>query len=214
MIEFNNVRLEHVISFGDAVFAFAITFMAISIPIPECPTHISESQVLEKIMQMQPDFQNYFLSYFVIGIFWVKYHSIFNKIKETPNNILWLTLLFLFCITLISFATALRLKNDEYLLTFDVYAIILIISSILLSAIGLVSLRDNMEYETMTKIQKRFYIISGFVPVTIFASSMEIATINQSLAQFSWILIIPMQNGLIKKSIKIKYNNIYYNMIV
>lgn len=192
MIEFNNVRLEHVISFGDAVFAFAITFMAISIPIPDFPAHLSESQVLEKIMQMQPDFQIYFLSYFVIGIFWVKYHSIFNKIKENPNNILWLTLLFLFCITLISFATALRLKNDEYLLTFDVYAIILIISSILLSAIGLVSLRDNMEYETMTKIQKRFYIISGFVPVTIFASSMEIATINQSLAQFSWILIIPM----------------------
>lgn len=192
MIEFNNVRLEHVISFGDAVFAFAITFMAISIPIPDFPAHLSESQVLEKIMQMQPDFQIYFLSYFVIGIFWVKYHSIFNKIKENPNNILWLTLLFLFCITSISFATALRLKNDEYLLTFDVYAIILIISSILLSAIGLVSLRDNMEYETMTKIQKRFYIISGFVPVTIFASSMEIATINQSLAQFSWILIIPM----------------------
>ena len=193
MIEFNNVRLEHVISFGDAVFAFAETFIA---------GHLFQFQiflliflnpsVLEKIMQMQPDFQIYFLSYFVIGIFWVKYHSIFNKIKENPNNILWLTLLFLFCITLISFATALRLKNDEYLLTFDVYAIILIISSILLSAIGLVSLRDNMEYETMTKIQKRFYIISGFVPVTIFASSMEIVTINQSLAQFSWILIIPM----------------------
>jgi|SRR6185437_10912473 len=204
MIEFNNVRLEHVISFGDAVFAFAITFMAISIPIPDFPAHLSESQVLEKIMQMLPDFQSYFLSYFVIGIFWVKYHSIFNKIKETPNNILWLTLLFLFCITLISFATALRLKNDEYLLTFDVYAIILIISSILLSAIGLFSLRDNMEYETMTKIQKKFYIISGFVPVTIFASSMEIATINQSLAQFSWILIIPMQIWFNKKIYKNK----------
>ncbi len=121
MVESNNVRLEHVISFGDAVFAFAITFMAISIPIPDLPNHLSESQLLEKIIQMQPNFQSYLLSYFVIGIFWVKYHSIFNKIKETQNNILWINLLFLFFITLISFATALRLKNDEYLLTFDIY---------------------------------------------------------------------------------------------
>jgi uncharacterized membrane protein len=31
------IRLEHVISFADAIFAFSITFMAISIQIPNLP---------------------------------------------------------------------------------------------------------------------------------------------------------------------------------
>ena len=108
-------------------------------------------------------------------------------------------LLFLFFITLISFATSLRLKNDEYLLTFDIYAIILIITSILLSAIGLVSLRANREYETLAEIQKRLYVIAGFVPIIIFASSMGVARFDQSLAQFTWIIIIPVQIFLNKK---------------
>ena len=38
------VKLEHVISFSDAVFAFAITFMAISIDIPDLPTNLTQSQ--------------------------------------------------------------------------------------------------------------------------------------------------------------------------
>ena len=32
-----SIKLEHVISFSDAVFAFAITFMALSVDIPDLP---------------------------------------------------------------------------------------------------------------------------------------------------------------------------------
>jgi uncharacterized membrane protein len=38
------IRLEHVISFADAIFAFSITFMAISIQIPNLPIITSHKQ--------------------------------------------------------------------------------------------------------------------------------------------------------------------------
>lgn len=44
-----NIKLEHVISFSDAVFAFAITLMAISIDIPDLPSDLSQSQLLERL---------------------------------------------------------------------------------------------------------------------------------------------------------------------
>ena len=44
------IKVEHVISFNDAIFAFAITLMALSIDIPDLPTRLTQSELLENYM--------------------------------------------------------------------------------------------------------------------------------------------------------------------
>ena len=43
------VKPEHVISFGDAIFAFAITLMTLSIDIPDLPPNLTESELLSRL---------------------------------------------------------------------------------------------------------------------------------------------------------------------
>jgi TMEM175 potassium channel family protein len=75
------IRLEHVISFSDAIFAFSITFMAISIQLPDVPTNLSQSQVLQILSnELGLQFKIYAISYFVIGAYWISYHQIFNHV--------------------------------------------------------------------------------------------------------------------------------------
>ena len=196
----NNVRLDHVTSFGDGVFAFAITFMAISIQIPSLPSNLSESVVADKIVQLIPQFEIYLWSYIIIGIFWVKYHLVFNRIKDSQTVMIWLNLLFLFFVTLISFGTALRLENSEYVSIFVLYALILTITSLLLNLIGVHALRNNMlNDENMTDHQKKLFILQGIIPTLIFASSIGLAFINMHAAQYVLILIIPTQMFFKKK---------------
>ena len=38
-----SIKVEHVISFSDAIFAFAITLMALSIDIPDLPSNLTQS---------------------------------------------------------------------------------------------------------------------------------------------------------------------------
>ena len=78
------VKLEHVISFSDAVFAFAITLMAISIDIPDLPTNLTQSQLLGKLYEMYPQVESYLISFAVIAIFWISYHQVFNHIMGSP----------------------------------------------------------------------------------------------------------------------------------
>ena len=75
------IRIEHVISFSDAVFAFAITLMALSIDIPDLPTHLTQSELLDKLYDLYPQFESYVISFAIIAIFWVSYHQVFNHIK-------------------------------------------------------------------------------------------------------------------------------------
>ncbi|HKO65019.1 MAG TPA: TMEM175 family protein [Candidatus Nitrosocosmicus sp.] len=193
MAMLNNVKLDHITSFGDAVFAFSITFIAISIQIPVLPDNLSELEVANRMLQLIPQFEIYFTSFVIIGIFWIKYHLIFNRIKDSQSIMLWLNLILLFFVTLISFGTSLQFEN-QYISTFVLYTLILTATSSLLSLIWIHATRYNLlKEDNMTNRQKKLYTIQGIIPTLIFASSIGIAFINLQLAQYMWVLIIPSQ---------------------
>jgi uncharacterized membrane protein len=101
------VKPEHVVSFGDAIFAFAITLMTLSIDIPDLPPNLTESQLLSRLYDMYPQVESYIISFAVISIFWVSYHQVFNFIKESHISMVYLNLLFLLFITFLSVTTSL-----------------------------------------------------------------------------------------------------------
>jgi uncharacterized membrane protein len=76
------VKPEHVISFGDAIFAFAITFMTLSIDLPNLPPNLTQSELLSRLYDMYPQVESYIISFAVIAIFWILYHYVFNFIND------------------------------------------------------------------------------------------------------------------------------------
>jgi uncharacterized membrane protein len=57
------VKPEHIVSFGDAIFAFAITLMTLSIDIPNLPANLTESQLLSRLYEMYPQVESYIISF-------------------------------------------------------------------------------------------------------------------------------------------------------
>ena len=81
------IRLEHLVSFGDAIFAFSITFMAVLIEIPNLPANLSQSEVIQSLVDDSgPRFAIYVISFFVIGLYWISYHQISNHIEGSHGN--------------------------------------------------------------------------------------------------------------------------------
>ena len=118
------IRLDHVISFADAIFAFSITFMAISIHIPEIAQNLNQAQVIDKLLESIPEFEIYVISFFVIGVYWIAYHQLFNHIAGSHSTMTWLTIVFLFFITLIPIATNLQIGFGQYQIVFALYALV------------------------------------------------------------------------------------------
>jgi uncharacterized membrane protein len=52
------LRLEHIVSFADAIFAFSITFMAISIDIPNLAQNLTQTQVIDKLLAGDNTYQD------------------------------------------------------------------------------------------------------------------------------------------------------------
>ena len=138
------IRIEHVISFADAIFAFSITFMAISIQIPDLPENLTQAQVINRLLELRPPFEIYVISFFVIGIYWISYHQVFNRIEGSHPIMAWLTLVFLFFITLISFATYLQVDYDFFQVVFILYALVLNLAGLLLTLIWLHATKNRL----------------------------------------------------------------------
>ena len=46
----SKIRLEHLVSFSDAIFAFSITFMSVTIEIPKLPENLTQAPVIQNLI--------------------------------------------------------------------------------------------------------------------------------------------------------------------
>jgi len=99
-------QLERIILFSDAVFAIAITLLVLEIKVP----HVGEdtnNSLINILIGMTPKFIGFFISFLVIGQYWIVHHKLFGFVDDYNGGLLWLNLIFLMSIVLMPFSTAL-----------------------------------------------------------------------------------------------------------
>ena len=107
----NNIHkefeLERMILFSDAVFAIAITLLIIEIKFPELPENFRVS--LDLYMMFKPTlihFLGFILSFFFIGMSWVKHLTMFRYLKSYDNGVIFRNLLSLMFIVSFPFSAS------------------------------------------------------------------------------------------------------------
>jgi uncharacterized membrane protein len=90
-------RLE---AFSDGVIAVIITIMVLELHVPG-----KEVSNLDGILAIVPLLTVYLLSFVQTGIYWVNHHYLLDDLDHVTHGILWANLAFLFCLSLIPFAT-------------------------------------------------------------------------------------------------------------
>ncbi len=193
------VKPEHVVSFGDAIFAFAITLMTLSIDIPDLPANLTESQLLSRLYDMYPQVESYIISFAVIAIFWVSYHQVFNFIKESHISMVYLNLLFLLFITFLSVTTSLVINYGSYQIPYILYCIVVIVTSSLLALIWWLGTKDYrlIDMNIHPVFIKGLMVNLLLIPL-VFAISILISFFDLNIAQYLWLVIAP-QNIAVKR---------------
>ncbi len=90
-------------TFSDGVFAIVITLLILDLHVPD----VSYSQLPQALVGMVPKLTSYFLSFAIIGLYWVGHHYYFRFIKKVNNVFVWLNLFLLLLVSLLPIPTAL-----------------------------------------------------------------------------------------------------------
>lgn len=97
-------RLE---AFTDGVFAIVVTLLVLDIKLPDGTT---ADNLENNIIHILPSLGTYFLSFLVVGLYWIFHHRASHYFKSSDTPVLWLNLVYLMFIALIPFSASMLSK--------------------------------------------------------------------------------------------------------
>jgi uncharacterized membrane protein len=125
----DSLGLERIVFFSDAVMAIAITLLAIDIRVPEINPSVAATELPAQLTAITPNLLTFFISFIVIGIYWISHHRYLGYIKRYDTRLMLLNLIFLFFIACMPFVASLLGR-------FSPVPIALIIYTLAVAALG------------------------------------------------------------------------------
>lgn len=188
----DELGLERIVFFSDAVFAIAITLLALEIRLPKSETVLTDTQLLQQLGGMWQRYLGYFLSFMVIGVFWMAHHRKFRLIKRYDSRLILLNIVLLMVIAFIPFPTSLISEYPGSVPT-SIYAATMIVGELLFLFIWWYASHNNRLIDPhLDAKQRRRQFVSPIATGVVFLVSIGIALFDPTLAKFSWILIMPV----------------------
>ncbi|WEK70418.1 MAG: TMEM175 family protein [Candidatus Chryseobacterium colombiense] len=181
-------QLERIALFSDAVFAIAITLLIIEIKIPEIHHDtISDKELWNVIIQMLPKFIGFFISFFVIGLYWLAHHRIFNYVTGINNKLLWGNLLFLLPIVIMPFSTAFlsEFYDPSLKLPLAVYTVTICMAGFLNFRLWWMigNVKNNLS-QHLDKAHLRYNMVRSLTIPVIFLCAFLLSFVNARIAYF------------------------------
>ena len=184
------LEFDRVAFFSDAVFAIAMTLLVVGIGIP----HGHASTIADKLGGKETEIFSFFLSFLVIGLYWLAHHRFFSKLAAVDVRFMKINLVYLAAIAFMPFPTALvGTYGDQESIVIVLYAITLCVASFLDAVLFWHSQRAGLLRTPLSDRGFRNYLVAAIAPAVVFAVSIPIALADPGLALVFWITIFPLE---------------------
>ena len=179
--------VERTVFFSDAVFAIAITLLALEIRVPEGAE--DPAALREALLELWPRFFSFFISFWFVGTYWVAHHRVFHYIRGYDRRLLFINLLFLMWIVLLPFSSALLGEYGDQRIVVIIYASHVALVGLTLSWVWRYASRDDrlMEASRMDERERRYNELGLSVPL-VFLVSIGLSFFSVTAAELFWFL--------------------------
>jgi len=194
---------ERLILFSDAVFAIAVTLLALGLRLPTHPGGYDDASLVAAIRDLGPALLAYALSFFVISMFWMGHLRTMRLVVRIDTTFVALNFVFLALVALVPFPTSIVATDGSLASATIFYAVfgasVALVSTLLwvyATRIGhLLSARVSPD------LARRVTARSLVVPA-LFLVSIPVALVSTTAAQVIWVVAAPAQ-GVVARRLRI-----------
>jgi uncharacterized membrane protein len=184
----DKTALDRLIFFSDAVFAVAITLLALDIRLPATAEIHTDADLRRALIELWPHYVAYILSFLTVGQFWLVHHRKFRLIRRYDGVLIRLNLLLLMVVAVVPFAASLLSEYGDATAV-RVYAGVMMTVALLSAAASAWAAHGDRLVDPAAEQSIDRY--RSLVVAGVFALSMAISLFSVSLAMWSWLLMLP-----------------------
>ncbi|MCU1435756.1 MAG: hypothetical protein JWR71_2481 [Pseudarthrobacter sp.] len=185
------IPLERMVFFSDAIFAIALTLLALDLKLP---IGIPPERLNSELIDGLPELFAFILSFVIIARVWMSHHTDFFRIRDFNARLAWLNMLLLFFIVMLPATTAVL---SDYAGNSSPWPSVLYagtISGVYLSLAGIwtYAWRKGLTDDSVDAREHRRILRGRIIAPAVFLLSIPAAFILGSNTPFLWFLILPL----------------------
>ena len=180
------IDYDRIIFFSDAVFAIAITLLAVNLRVPNTG-QIGSAHELSKAI---PGIFGFAISFTVIAFFWLGHHAMFRYITAVDRPLIALNLVFLGTIAFLPYPTDLLSASSAQTPAVIFYAGCGALAGLAEAAIWVYATRSSAGLTVPSAESARtFYLLRMLRVPAVFMLSIPVAVAAPRAATYIWLLI-------------------------
>jgi uncharacterized membrane protein len=176
--------LNRIGAFTDGVFAIAITLLVLSLDVPR-----GDHEITRRVLEQWPDLLTYFLSFAVVGRFWIVHHRFFATLRRFDARLVQLNMLFLAFIVLVPYTTQLLGDHADDTVAPVVYATVLGLAGLCNLAMIRYALAGGHVRDEDRATTEPFAGRAALVIPVVFFASIPVAVLSPHVSEAMWAIL-------------------------
>lgn len=186
-------EFARVLAFSDGLFAIAMTLLVVGIGVPALTDGGDEGELLDAFGDLVPEIVSFFISFAVIGRYWVAHHQFFALLRSVDYRLIWINLVYLAFVAFLPFPTAVLGDYFENSVSVATYALAVAVVSGLEVVLFRHAYRAGLLTRDMPEPVYRWSTAASLLPVVLFLLSIPAAFLNTFVAVALWFLTAPAE---------------------
>jgi uncharacterized membrane protein len=185
---------ERTAFFSDAVFAIAMTLLAVEIQVPTVP----DTDLAHALREQVPEYLAFALSFAVVGAAWMSHHRMFRLLDRYDATLQRLNLLALLFVALVSYGTGVLAAYAEQSVAVILYAAIVAGMGLAHLVMWQYAWSRQLFVNRLDPALFGYLRARGVVVPAVFLASIPVALVSPDGAKYLWIAIAVLQFALIR----------------
>ena len=185
--------IERLVFFSDAVFAIALTLLAIDLRLPATAEVTTPAQLIDALVAVGPQLYSFSLSFIVIILLWVGHYRTFRVVTEVDGATILLNALLLFFVVLLPFPTAVLGAHSDIPAAVALYGLAAGLTTLFSTLLWILVAEVRHHVGDMPhRLVRLITLRAAFVPAVLFVT-IPLAFVDPRIPLVAWILLWPIQ---------------------